>query len=568
MKRAGKFERAAHPAFWCGSICVLLLASLSEAQAPGQAPGEANPAPSSFVGPYTIAGTVVNAITGEPVQRALVSVLSEGDQREVASVESDAEGHFAVERLAAGKYPLIAAKRGYARSYYDEHVDLNTAIVTGPDEDTTHLTFHLMPHAILHGVVTADGGDPVESARVILFEKRQFPGSDEPIHERESAMTDDTGAYEFGDLAPGDYLVAVLAQPWYALHNRNRASASGTDNNAQLDVAYPTTYFDSTTDEAAATPIALAGGSREEANLNLHAVPAIRLAVEAPRRADGRLARPELTQMIFGVAEGVESVGFFDALQTGSTEFDGVAPGHYEMTAGDPQRVLELNAAQSSTVDLNSGIGTVTVTGTVHRAGEAKGPAEAHLFLHPRGTTPSHANLTATVQNGQFHLEGVAPGVWTVTAEAGGPYPSINRIVPVLSISTEGVTHTGNVLKVQDKSLNVTVILGEEGTARVDGFARKGGRGFAGAMILLVPKDPAMLQILVRRDQSDSDGSFSLRNVLPGAYTVVAIEDAWDLDWTRPEVVARYLSKGTPATVTNTQDARLQLATPVAVQSR
>ncbi|HEY6489664.1 MAG: carboxypeptidase-like regulatory domain-containing protein [Terracidiphilus sp.] len=533
-----------------------------------QATEQANPVAHSFDGAYTIAGTVVNATTGEPVQRALVSVLSETDGREVASVESDAVGHFAIERLAADKYPLIAAKRGYARSFYDEHEGFNTAIVTGPDQDTTHLTFRLTPHATLHGVVTADGGDPVESARVILFEKRQLPGSDEPIHERETAITDDTGAYEFGDLGPGDYLVAVLAQPWYALHNRNRAGASGTENNAQLDVAYPATYFDSTTDEAAATPIALAGGNREQVNLKLHAVPAIRLAVEAPRKADGRLARPQLTQMIFGVPEGSESVGFLDALKTGSTEFEGVAPGHYEMTAGNPQRVLELNAAQSSTVDLNNGIGTVTVTGTVRRTGEAKGPAEAQLFLRPHGTTPSHANLTATVQNGHFQLEGVAPGNWTVTAEAGGPFPSINRIVPVLAITTDSATHTGNALTVQDQPLNVTVILGEGGTARIDGFARKNIKGFAGVLVLLVPKDPATLQVLARRDQSDSDGSFSLRNVLPGRYTIVAIEDAWDLDWTRPEVVARYLAKGTPVTVTNTQDARLQLAAPVTVQSR
>ena len=32
---------------------------------------------------------------------------------------------------------------------------------------------------------------------------------------------------------------------------------------------------------------------------------------------------------------------------------------------------------------------------------------------------------------------------------------------------------------------------------------------------------------LIRRDQSDSDGSFALRDVVPGQYTVVAIQDGW-----------------------------------------
>ena len=64
----------------------------------------------------------------------------------------------------------------------------------------------------------------------------------------------------------------------------------------RFDVVYPVTYFDSTTDEASATPIILAGGSHQEANLSLYAVPALRLSFAMPPRPDGSLARPELQQ--------------------------------------------------------------------------------------------------------------------------------------------------------------------------------------------------------------------------------------------------------------------------------
>jgi len=37
--------------------------------------------------------------------------------------------------------------------------------------------------------------------------------------------------------------------------------------------------------------------------------------------------------------------------------------------------------------------------------------------------------------------------------------------------------------------------------------------------------------MLVRRDQSDSDGIFTLHSVVAGQYTVVAISDGWDLEW-------------------------------------
>jgi hypothetical protein len=45
-------------------------------------------------------------------------------------------------------------------------------------------------------------------------------------------------------------------------------------------------------------------------------------------------------------------------------------------------------------------------------------------------------------------------------------------------------------------------------------------------------------------DQSDSDGSFNLAQVVPGRYTVVAIEDAWKAEWGSAEFLRRFLAGG------------------------
>jgi hypothetical protein len=87
-------------------------------------------------------------------------------------------------------------------------------------------------------------------------------------------------------------------------------------------------------------------------------------------------------------------------------------------------------------------------------------------------------------------------------------------------------------------------------------------------MVVLVPKDLAAFPALARRDQSDSDGSFALRDVAPGHYTVVAIENGWDLDWERPEVISRYLPGGIPVTVTESSGKLVRLSQAVPVQSR
>jgi hypothetical protein len=103
---------------------------------------------------------------------------------------------------------------------------------------------------------------------------------------------------------------------------------------------------------------------------------------------------------------------------------------------------------------------------------------------------------------------------------------------------------------------------------RVEGFAQKDGKGFAGAMIVLLPKNPALWKALTRRDQSDSDGSFVLPDVAPGNYTAIAFEEGWALDWTSPEAMARYLPGGTSVTVTEQSGALIRLSSPVPVQMR
>ena len=85
-------------------------------------------------------------------------------------------------------------------------------------------------------------------------------------------------------------------------------------------------------------------------------------------------------------------------------------------------------------------------------------------------------------------------------------------------------------------------------------------------MIVLIPRQRSAYRALVRRDQSDSDGSFNLRDVPAGQYTVVAIADGWKLDWTDSETMARYLTHGISVTVSDQPGGIVTLPDPVPVQ--
>jgi hypothetical protein len=48
----------------------------------------------------------------------------------------------------------------------------------------------------------------------------------------------------------------------------------------------------------------------------------------------------------------------------------------------------------------------------------------------------------------------------------------------------------------------------------------------------------------------------------------VAIEDGWNLDWERPEVISRYLPGGISVNVTESSGKHLRLSEAVPVQNR
>jgi hypothetical protein len=270
---------------------------------------------------------------------------------------------------------------------------------------------------------------------------------------------------------------------------------------------------------------------------------------------------PELRQFVFGLDVGTESVETTRTLKSGNIEFTGVAPGRYELAEGDPQRVVDLDARVSEQIDPNAGTPTLAVTGTAQMASGAALPAGTRLLLTPQDGSHGHPENAEMQRGGRFSFAAVAAGTWTLSGETGGSE------LPVIAVSVGTEVYPGDVLTVRDRPLDIVATLGQ-GTTSIEGFAHKGDKGFAGAMVVLVPKEMALMDVLNRRDQSDSDGSFSLKQVIPGKYTVVAIDNGWDLDWSKPEVIARYLSKGTAVTVTDTSGDAVHLAGPVAVQPR
>ena len=75
----------------------------------------------------------------------------------------------------------------------------------------------------------------------------------------------------------------------------------------------------------------LAAGSRQEANISLHAVPALHLSFSTPRKPNGSVPMPQLLETLFGNTIPSEVASETIDPRAGTAEISGVAPGHYEL---------------------------------------------------------------------------------------------------------------------------------------------------------------------------------------------------------------------------------------------
>src|SRR5262249_591931 len=127
----------------------LLMCAMSGALAAGQ---DAHaPVKESSPQGFKIAGTVVDAITGEALARVRVMVGSVPPQPQRMEMITGGGGHFEFSALPEGKYSLRGARTGYVAATYDEHEQFSTAIVTGPEFATEKLVLRLMPTATIAG---------------------------------------------------------------------------------------------------------------------------------------------------------------------------------------------------------------------------------------------------------------------------------------------------------------------------------------------------------------------------------------------------------------------------------
>jgi hypothetical protein len=493
---------------------------------------------------FVIAGTVISAADGQPLSRAdvVLSSSSDRDLRQTAATGTD--GRFSFSQLPAGKYVLAARRQGFVGQGYQQHGSFFTGIAVGPALPVPNLLVRLQPEAVISGKVVDEAGDPVREASVILFYRSLQDGL-WATRTANSVPTDDQGSYHFGGLSSGRYFVAVTARPWYASfasRSRNGAFPQGKDR-SPLDMAYAVTYFQDVTDFSDATPIDLGAGQHVLADITLTAVPAQHITVRVPEGDLRGGFNANLWQSL-GDSANIPMQAGFTMIAPGVYKSDGIAPGSYqvELNTYDPEggtsthtdaRSVDIGEQNEINVTETS---SATITGTVRLLAPRNEDGQLMLTLFAARLSPRvRADVSA---DGSFSFDRpVTPGQYQITAVSdSGLY--------IAGLAASGATVAGRTLHIDGPGPVVLKVTMARGVGRVTGTTVRDGKPVSGALVVLVPSDPANNAPLFRADQSDSDGTFTLPAVVPGKYTLLAVDNGWSLEWRNPDALKPYLPRG------------------------
>lgn len=167
----------------------------------------------------TVQGTVVAAATGAPLKSAWVALTAL--RPEVQSFKevtedglfkgiTDANGHFVITGIPAGKYQFRGGKSGYVPG--DSCLDggpSKATLVLQPGEKLDKVEFHLFRTAVIMGRVSDETGEPIAGVEIGAVVTGTRMGDRVLEDPSRIVVTNDLGEYRINDLPPGSYYLSA-----------------------------------------------------------------------------------------------------------------------------------------------------------------------------------------------------------------------------------------------------------------------------------------------------------------------------------------------------------------------
>ncbi len=501
-----------------------------------------------------IAGTVVDAISNQPLRGAAVTIRgpmgSGGSSWKITSAVADADGHFSFPTLAPGRYMISATHAGYVTQGPGGGGLRARTVVVAPGQNVDDFTVTLMPGSVITGHITDAASKPLEGVTVQVL-KRRYQSGGLGLSEESSAESNKAGEYRIASLKPGKYyLRAMFSEP-------PPAKPGST-------LAYVPTYYPGTLDQASSVPLVLSPGE-EMAGMDLI------LKLQPTFTVKGRvvdaltkLPVPE-SELTLAPTDGTAGSSPYNATgdAKGNFELRAIPAGDYVLTATNSsasensgnksgRKSINVQDANLNGVDVLIARG-VEVSGRIRVEGKTSvdmsqmtGTLESTESA--AGDSASDVDNASVKPDGSFVFHDVSEGSYRINIS---PIP---QGLFMKGDSGEAITVTrGQPLRGLDLVLS-------SGAARIEGTALNDQQPAAGAAVVLVPALGRRSQPrYYKRAVTDRQGRFSLQGIIPGDYEVFAFEEMQRDAYMDPDFLAQYEGRGKEVTLKDGDTQTLQL---------
>ncbi len=486
-----------------------------------------------------LVGKVLNSVTGEPVRKASVSLLS-ADGAAGGSALTDATGKFEIADLAPGTYWLMVAREGFVPPNQDGKLKREWVTIAAAEEKRDVIV-RLVPLSFITGRIVDEDGDPVRRVTVEAMVYR-YTASGRQLASRGEGSTNDLGEYRIFDLNPGRYyLKAGFTKPVYG------------------DETLGPAYFPGTPDAAAASPIELGAGQPAEGiDLTLHPSKVAHIR--------GQIMNPgnNLTVGLYhitGNGSGTSSSSVADP--KGKFELPDVAPGSYtlfaEATIGGQHcgahLAIQVGSADLEGIELHL-LPPVDIAGQFRIEGKTTARmSRLSLSLEDEGHMVQNIAGGEPKDDGSFAVQGLVPGIYQVSVNV----PE-DLYLKAVRWSDRDVMQSGLDLTQAAGGSGLVVVLSASG-GHVDGLVQDDQSApVERAMVILMPTDAHRKKALLKAALTSHTGNFQIAGIAPGSYKLYAI-DAADLNQVMydPDFLKPFASQAESVEISESSGKSVQL---------
>jgi len=522
------------------SVVTILLWATAAAQGQideGRAPGKS----ASDSPRYSVSGMVVNAVTAEPIARALVELS--GQQQ--FHTMTDSNGTFRFDGVAEGGATISAERPGYFKQLGPGSDQQQSPAVLQLNSNLDGVQVRLVPQAVIAGRIVSMKGMPIEDFPVRVY-RRNISEGRARWQLAGSATSDDDGHYRVATLPPGSYCLSAGPENW-----RPRTAKP-------LQKGYAEAFYPNTTDFASASVIAVTAGQQVEADFSLMQEPLYHVAGQVVG------APPNIYSSVLLTTATGEQIPVVQ-----------VHPERHEFSAYVPAGRYILHATAQLENQMLSAMLPVNVAANVEGLQIAVGPqpvvpvsvrieggdsvppkdqvipyATVGLISTAAGVNPPeywaqrlsqdpHYMQILNLEPGTYAVEITSYGKYVVSATSG----SIDLLQNDLVFSSDGRIDP------------IEIVLGNDG-GDISGTVRLPD-GTGSATVLLVPERRSPREI--RTAVAQGSGEFTFDKTRPGEYALLAFSHADDLEFRNPDVLANYMSRATHISVAPRQETKANL---------